>query len=710
MFTAVLVGAAACALVGSFTLGEGPAGAQSRSAGHASLQQGLSGKWGVETRLMDKSVKPGDDFFRYVNGLWLDSFEIPPDRTSYGNFHLLGDQSNANVRHILESNELTRSDWDSPAGKVGRLYAVYLNQPEINEKGLDTARSYLDQITSIADQSGLISALSNPDFFSPIEVFVTPDDRLPERYIPQIYLSELILPDREYYLKPDAADPAVQTEYRKLVISVLNELGFVDTDTLADKIWDLETALAKASWDQAASQNPEITYNKISRDDLDNLVAGFEWHTYLKGTGLEDAENFLVYELTPSAEELSRAGLDNLPKDKLGGGVKDALALVLLEDIETWKAYLSARFMMDNASVIHSRLDQSVFRFQGTVLRGVESLRPRWERGIRVTQTSMGEALGAAYVARHFSDKSKTDVEEMAGNIVRAMELRLNSLEWMSDDTRGHALKKLSQLGTKIGYPDEFESYDDLSISESALENSLEAGRYRFRKNLRRFGKPVDRTTWLMPPQRVGAYYYGANNEIVFPAAILQPPFFDPRADAAVNYGAIGAVIGHELSHGFDDLGAKFDGSGRLTDWWAPDDYARFKQLGEALAAQYDQYCPLDNGETCVDGTLGLGENIGDLGGLSLSYRAYKLSLDGKEAPIIDGFTGDQRFFLAYAQMWRFKYREEALRNSLRTDPHSPAQYRVNGVVRNLDAWYEAFGVLPGDNLYLPPDQRIKIW
>lgn len=668
------------------------------------------GDWGVQTGYIDDTVSPGDDFFKYVNGKWYDNFEIPDDKTSYGTFHLLGEKSRVNVRSILDGLISNLPPIDKPEGKVARFYSSYLNQDRINQHGMEEAEIYLNEITKIDNLTGLSKLFARPEFFSPVDVFVAPDDRDPNTYITQLYLADLIMPDRDYYLASDGQSPSILSAYKKLIMSTLVAAGYASPDEVSLRILTLETTLAKAAWDRTAAQNPEITYNKLSPAQLKTVAPTFPLKIFLEESGVGSELEVLVYEMPPTDKELNQAGLNTLSDGALGGGVPAALETTTTVELETWKAYLAIRFLLDNAAVIDETLDHQVFDFQGTELRGVPIMRPRWQRGISSIQRAMGDALGAAYVDRFFPPENKIAVETMVSYLSDAMEYNISELDWMSDTTKLRALEKLRKFSSKIGYPETFDKYRSFIVSNSALENALETRRYLRNKNLKRLGTAIDRSEWLMPPQRVGAYYYGAHNEIVFPAAILQPPFFNAEADAAVNYGAIGAIIGHEMGHGFDDLGAKYDGDGRLMDWWASADFENFQALGEKLIDQYNQYCPLDDGKTCINGRLTLGENIGDLGGLSLAYRAYHLSLNGKKPLVIDGFTGDQRFFLAWAQAWRFKYREETLRNDLLTDPHSPAQYRVNGIVRNMDEWYRAFNVDETNRLYLPPEERVQIW
>ncbi|MEZ5947199.1 MAG: M13 family metallopeptidase [Hyphomonas sp.] len=409
-------------------------------------------------------------------------------------------------------------------------------------------------------------------------------------------------------------------------------------------------------------------------------------------------------------EELDAAGLSAEDAAKLGEGFPALFKLMSDTPLDTWKAYMSAHFMSDFAGVLPKEIDDANFAFYGTTLSGQPQQRERWQRAVSATQGILGEAIGQVFVERYFPPENKSEMDKLVKNLRTAMAANLEDLSWMSDVTKVKAEEKLDAFNPKIGYPDKFKTFETLTVGNNAVDNAIAAIQWQIDDNISRLGTEPDKSEWFMTPQTVNAYYNPAYNEIVFPAAILQPPFFNISADPAVNYGAIGGVIGHEMGHGFDDQGAKFDANGVLADWWTEEDKAAFRALGDKLATQYNGYCPLDDGTTCVNGRLTLGENIGDLGGLSLAYRAYKLSLDGKEAPVINGLTGDQRFFMAWAQVWRSKYRDEAQRQQLMTDPHSPPYYRVNGIVRNLDEWYDAFGVTPDNALYLAPEDRVRIW
>lgn len=669
------------------------------------------GAWGVDTSYLKPAVKPGDDFFMYVNGGWYDTFEIPADRTRYGAFNLLAEKSEQQVKFIIEDLAAEKPALTTPAGKVAAYYNAFLNTDAINAAGMKPAKPYLDRIAAISNKTQLAQAFGTPGFASPFGAFVNTDDKDPNTYIVNMFMGGLGLPDREYYTKTDEKSVELRTQYVALLSTLLTKAGYADADAAAARVMALETEIALADWDRALSRNPEITYNKVSWADLKKMSGGFPIDAMARAGGLKAVKEVLVIEIPPTAEELTAANLTAEDAAKLGGGYPELFKIVNKTDLDTWKAYLAAHFLIDRSAVLPSDIDAAVFAFYGTALSGQPEQRPRWKRAVTAVENALGEAIGATYVERHFPPQNKAAMDELVANLGKAMALNIADLKWMGDATKPMAVDKLDKFMPKIGYPNNFKTYASMKVTNDALANDMAAQKFAFEDNIADLGKKVDRTRWFMTPQTVNAYYNPSFNEIVFPAAILQPPFFNISADPAVNYGAIGGVIGHEMGHGFDDQGAKYDGDGVLRNWWSDADLEAFRALGAALTKQYNSFCPLGGeGDPCVNGDLTLGENIGDLGGLSLAYRAYKLSLNGQEAPVIDGLTGDQRFFLAWAQVWRAKIRDAALRNQLLTDPHSPAIYRVNGVVRNLNEWYEAFGVKPGDALYLPPEERVRIW
>ncbi|MCZ4297579.1 M13 family metallopeptidase [Henriciella marina] len=677
------------------------------------------GSWGIDTGLMDSEVRPGDNFFMHVSGDWFDEFELPADKTRYGAFDLLREKSEQQTRFIIEDLAAEEPPIDTAEGKVAAFYNAYMATDAIEAAGMTPAQPYLDKIAAIDSRESLANVFMSPGFSSPINGFVWVDDKNPDDYIFQMSMGGLGLPDREYYLKDDEKSVEIRAKYEELLTFLLGKAGYEDAAAKAADVLALETRLAQADWDRAVSRNPEITYNKLTRDELIAIAGDFPLATALETLGVSGEEEFLVTEIPPTADEIASAGLSQEDVDKLGGGMPVAFELANTADLDTWKAYLAAHMLSNFSSVLPSDIDDANFAFYGTALSGQPEQRPRWKRAVSAVSGTLGEAIGEVYVDRHFPAENKERMDELVANLRTAMHANLQDLEWMGEETRERAREKLDKFNPKIGYPVEFETYETLEITDNAFQNAVNAAVWQMEDNLSRLNEQPDRNEWFMTPQTVNAYYNPGYNEIVFPAAILQPPFFNISADPAVNYGAIGGVIGHEMGHGFDDQGSKYNGDGVLANWWSESDRSAFDELTSALVAQYNQYCPLGEGDPCVNGRLTLGENIGDLGGLSLAYRAYQISLDAngdgvvsedEQAPVIDGYTGDQRFFMAWAQVWRAKYRDEAKRNQLLTDPHSPPEYRVNGIVRNFDEWYEAFDVAETDELYLPPEERIRIW
>ena len=669
------------------------------------------GTWGVNPASLDPAVDPGDDFFEYVNGKWVAENEIPADKSRYGSFDALNEKSREDVRTLI--NELVASN-PAPGTQERRIvdaYNAFVNTQAIDAAGLAPAQPYLQKIYGANSLNELAMLFEQPGFPSIIGGGVTVDEKNPDAYIPALGFSVMGLPDRDYYLVDNERNETIRAAYKDYLAFLLGKAGYEDPEATAEAVYEFERQGALREWDRVALRNSDLTYNKVSRAELAQMAGDFPLSTVLSQIGLDDAPYFSVAQIRPGAEVAEQRGLTQETLAGIGGGVPGMMELLTQTPLPTLKAYMAAQFLSSNASVLPTEIDDARFAFYGKTLSGTEQQEPRWKRAISNTQSQLGEVLGKAYVDRYFPAESKAQMDELVRNLRLAMAESLKENTFMGAATREQAMAKLASFNPKIGYPDEFETYEGLNISGTdPLANRLAAQDWQQKDNLAKLGTPVDKTEWFMLPQTVNAYYNPTFNEIVFPAAILQQPFFGPNVDPAVNYGAIGGVIGHEMGHGFDDQGAKYDASGKLQNWWAEEDLARFEKLTSALAAQYDAYCPYDDGETCVNGKFTLGENIGDVGGLSMAYRAYRLSLDGKEAPVIDGLTGDQRFFLAWAQVWRSMQREEMGRQRLQTDPHSPEIYRVNGAVRNLDAWYDAFNVTPDDELYLPPEERVRIW
>lgn len=645
------------------------------------------GEWGVEIEDIDPETDPGDDFYRYVNGKWLDTFEIPDEFSSYGSFTVLFERSEERVRKIIEDAAAGDAPQGSNEQKIGDFFSAYTNVDAINAAGYAPAADDLAIIDAAETHDDVARILATPGMVgnTPFIGFVGVDSKRTDQYI--IYLTQagLGMPNRNYYLDEGFADK--RGLYLDYIEQVLSFGGVENAGEKAQAVYDLENSLAEVHWEPAKRRNRDLTYNLKTIDELKAFAPEVPWDVMFKTAGVGDQTEFVV------REDDAIANMAKIFADT---------------PVETWKAYMAFHHLNNYADVLPTELDDANFAFFGTALRGTPKQRERWKRGVAAVNGAMGEAVGKIYVERHFPPESKEQMQDLVANLRMALDERLDTLPWMGDETKAQAHEKLEKFTPKIGYPDKWRDYSDLVVTDNAYENSKQSTVFGWNWSISRLGGPVDKTEWGMNPQRVNAYYSPPRNEIVFPAAILQPPFFDPHADPAVNYGGIGAVIGHEIGHGFDDQGRKSDGDGILRDWWTPEDAENFQELADALGAQYEQYEPVEG--FFVDPELTMGENIGDVGGLAMAYHAYKLSLNGEEAPVIDGLTGDQRFFMAWAQVWKRVVREEALKNQVKTDPHSPAQYRVNGVVRNMDAWYDAFNVTEEDDLYLPPDERVQIW
>ncbi len=649
------------------------------------------GAWGVELDQRDLSVKPGDDFAEYANGTWLANTAIPADLSRYGMFDQLRLDAEADVRAIVEELVATDAAPGSLEQKVGDYYASWMNIDALNEKGAAPIAGHLEKIFAISSQEDLNRAYASLHGDAPFGGGIIPDPADTTRYIVFVGQSGLGMPDRDYYMKDDEKFDRYRDAYDVYVTKVLSLAGLENAGARADAVIALETALAEVHWSAEDSRNIQKIYNPMSQDELKATAPDFNWDIVLEESGLSAVETFVVAQ--PSA-------------------IKAAGELFAETPLNVVKDYLAFHLINNNASRLSSAFDEASFEFFGKTLRGTEEQRERWKRGVQIVNGGIGEAVGQIYVDRHFPADYKAQMQTLVDNLVAAFEERLRNNEWMDDETRAQALLKLSTFEPRIGFTEKWIDYAPLEIKPGALiENTFAVREFQWNEQLKRLDGPVDRDLWPYPPQTVNASYSPLLNQITFPAGILQPPFFDPNADAAVNYGAIGAVIGHEIGHGFDDQGRRFDEKGRIRDWWTEAANERFQAKADVLGAQYDAYEPVEG--LNINGTLTMGENIGDLGGLQMGHAAYQRHLDAccaGEAPVIDGLTGDQRFFLGWAQVWRAKAREDETRRRLVTDPHSPPKYRVNGVVRNLDAWYDAFGVTEDDDLYLAPADRVRIW
>ncbi len=651
------------------------------------------GKFGIDLTSQNPSIRPGDDFFRFANGKWLDDFELPSDRSNYGSFTVLSDRSDQRVRGIIDDLTSTEPVAGSIEQKISDYYLSYMGTEILNRLGIQPLITGLATLNEIGTQEELVAGFGRAmidNTASPFGFYVGADRSNPDRHQLVLSVGGLGLPDRDYYLLDTEQYENVRKEYIAHIARVLDLANLEDTIEKANKILALETQIAEHTWPRDQRRNRDLTYNPMTYAEFLVEYPGFNWNAYFAAAGIQNLEDLNVS--YPSAMYPIIDLVSNLPLDD-------------------WKSYMTYRFIVDNASVLSEEVDEEAFHFYSRILNGVPEQRQRWERGVlRVgALNSLGEAVGQLYVERHFPESAKQQMTQLVENLRASLAQSIEDNDWMNSATKEEANKKLEFFRPKIAYPDEWKDLSSIDITRDNLfQNAQNVREYNYQDEIGRLGNPTNREEWGMTPQTVNAYYNSSFNEIVFPAGILQPPFFDPSADPAVNYGGIGAVIGHEMGHGFDDQGSKSDFAGIQRNWWTDEDRTNFEVLTAALAMQYGKFEPVPG--YFIDGNFTLGENIGDVGGLSLAYRAYRMSLNGEEAPVIDGYTGDQRFFLAWAQVWQRKYREDALIQRLTSDPHSPSEFRVNGVVRNFDEWYEAFEVTPEDDLYLPPEERIRIW
>lgn len=652
------------------------------------------GDWGVDLTARNPDVDPGDDFFRYANGSWLDSYELKPDQVSYGAFRALADRAEERVKALIEDLAAADAEPGSLEQMVGDYYASFMDLEARNAKGIAPIQPMLTEVAGIETKADLIRAFGRAGQLgatAPIGGGVSFDRKDPDSHLLSIGQSGLGLPDRSFYLEDNPQFDAIRQAYQAHIATMLGFAGVEDAEARSAAILALETKLAEQHWPRTELRNRDKTYNIYSPDELTEAFDGYDFQAHFEAFGLDTLPQKINVS-TPSSIEGMIPLLDEIA-------------------IADWRDYLTYHIVSNHAGFLSEDIDAANFNFFGRVLRGQQEQRDLWKRGVAVVASrgALGEGLGQIYVKRHFPPEAKAEMDRLVENLRAAYRQRIAGLTWMSEETKQEAFKKLESFRPKIGYPDKWESYDGLTIVPGDLMANVMAIReFRLEENLEDLNKPTDKDDWFMTPQTVNAYYNSVFNEIVFPAAILEPPFFDPNADPAVNYGAIGGVIGHEMGHGFDDQGSKSDYAGIQRNWWTDEDRANFEARTEILVEQYNQYSPIE-GQT-VNGRLTLGENIGDLGGLEVAYHAYRLSLGGEEPPVIDGMTGDQRFFMAWAQVWKGKMRDQAMLQRLRSDSHSPAEFRVNGVVRNVDAWYEAFDVTEEDALYLPPEERVSIW
>ncbi len=645
---------------------------------------------GILTEYMDTSVKPGDNFTQYVNGTWVKNTPIPDDKASYGVGYIVYEESEDNVKKIIEESASGDFAQGSDEQKVGDLYESYMNLEKRNSLGAAPLKAELEKIDAIASYDDLATYFGYANKVSinvPLGLFVYQDFKDPTIYTIYTWQSGLGLPDRDYYLKEDERSKEIRAKYLEHMAKMFDLGGVANGEAAAKTVMGLETKLAEKQMEKEKTRDLVSLYNMFPVDTLKNIMPSFNWTAFLAEAGMEKQEKLGVLMLDYSK----------------------ALDKIITEtDLATWKTYLKWSAIDANASILNEAMDQQNWEFYSKELRGTKEQRPLWRRAVSAVNGTMGEVVGKVYVKKHFPPEAKERMEALVQNLLKAYEVSINELDWMSDETKKEALDKLSKFTPKIGYPDKWKEYDFEIKPEDLFGNISRSRMYEYNRELAKLGQPIDKDEWGMTPQTVNAYYNPTLNEIVFPAAILQPPFFDLNADDAVNYGAIGAVIGHEIGHGFDDSGSTFDGDGAMRNWWTDADKEEFKKRTGALVEQYNSYEVLP--DLNINGEFTLGENIGDLGGLSIALKAYNMSLDGAEGPVMDGFTGEQRVFIGYAQAWRNKARDESIRVQINTDPHSPADFRVNGIVRNVPEFYTAFNIQEGDSLYLAPEKRVKIW
>ena len=646
------------------------------------------GAFGLDLTAGDRDVKPGDDFFKFANGSWHETFTIPADRASFGAFDRLDELSKQRVRAIIEAAASSHGPAGTPEQQIGDYFAAYMDQAAIEAKGLGPARNDLERIAAARTHADIARLFGEPGFASLFDVQLPADFRNPDRYSVFISESTLGLPDRDYYLKDDPQLKELRARYVEYIAQMLQLAGVADAPAKARDIMAFETAAARVQWPIDKRRDVDAIYNPRSKAQLLAYAPGFAWQTFLEAQQLGAREDLVLGELT---------------------AVRDLAALFGRTPVPTLEAFLTFHYLSSHAPYLPRRFDEARFAFYGKTMRGQPEQRERWKRGVDAVDDALGEAVGRLYVAKYFPPESKAKMQQLVADLEAALSERIDALDWMTPETKKRAHEKLAAFTPKIGYPDKWKDYSSVVIRrDDLIGNVRRAAEWQWNYQVARLDKPVDRSEWQMTPQEINAYYNPSNNEIVFPAAILQPPFFDPQADAAVNFGAIGAVIGHEMGHGFDDQGRKFGPHGAMQDWWTPQDAQVFTARTARLIKEFSDFEALPGLK--VNGANTIGENIGDLGGLNMAHEAYRISLKGQPAPVIDRLTGDQRFFLAYAQVWREKYRDGALRELVMSDVHSPSQFRVNGPLPNIDAWYEAFNVQPGDKLYIKPQDRVRIW
>lgn len=650
---------------------------------------------GIDLSELDAAVRPQDDLFRHVNGKWIERTEIPADKARYGSFAVLAENAEEAVREIITGTEAPEAGAfaKTEAEKVAALYASFMDVDRVNELGADPIRQDLDAalaVTTVTELIELTGRLEREGLSGFAGMFIDNDPGNPERYIVFVMQGGIGLPDESYYREEQFEE--IRGQYRTHIARMLGLVGVADAERHAELVYELEREIASHHWNKVDSRDIQKLYNLKTFAELQALTPELNWTTFLDAMGASTAAFDEVVVGQPDAV----AGL----------------AALLTEDrLDAWRAWLMWQIVRGSAALLSDEISKANFEFYGTALTGTPEQRDRWKRGVSFVEGAMGEAVGKLYVERHFDESAKQAMDGLVDHLIEAYRDSITNLDWMGDATKERALEKLDQFTPKIGYPVKWRDYSSLEVdSGDLLGNSRRVAEYEFNRELAKIGKPIDRDEWFMVPQTVNAYYNPGFNEIVFPAAILQPPFFDKNADAAANFGAIGAVIGHEIGHGFDDQGSRYDGTGRLVDWWTEEDRTAFEERTKALIDQYNALSPEGADGQTVNGELTIGENIGDLGGLAIAWKAYQRSLDGAESPVIDGLTGAERFFLSWSQAWQQKSRPEETVRLLTIDPHSPNEFRCNQIVKNLDAFHEAFDTTPDDALWMAPEERVSIW
>jgi predicted metalloendopeptidase len=667
--------------------------AEGAAAKNTAVKKGQTLAAGVATEYIDPAVRPQDDFYDYLNGKWMKTVEIPADKSSWGSFAKLRDDTLPQLRGIIEKAAAGNPAKGTDAQRIGDYYASFMDEAKLEQLGITPLNGELAKIAALKDKSelpALLAHLGKIGVNVPYDFGIHQDNKDSTKYVADISQSGLGMPDRDYYLKPDDAKLAdAKAKYLTHVEKVLAMAGDKNAAASAKAIVDFETELAKAQWTKVELRDPIKAYNKVALADMAKVAPDYDWNSYLQATGIAGKTTYVIVSqptyLKGFAEISNKTPLD------------------------TWKAYLTMHLVDGYANYLNKAFVDERFDFYGKTLSGVKEMEPRWKRGVGAIERSQGESLGKLYVAEYFPPARKARMEALVKNLLAAYKQSIDKLDWMSPATKKEAQAKLAKFMPKIGYPNKWKDYSALMVSRDDLVgNVMRSHEVEYNRELNKLGKPIDRDEWGMTPQTINAYYNPEMNEIVFPAAILQPPFFDANADDAVNYGGIGAVIGHEISHGFDDQGAQYDGDGNLRDWWTESDHKNFKAKTQMLVNQYNQFEPIKGYH--VNGELTLGENIADNSGLAIAYKAYKISLKGKKAPVIDGLSGEQRLYMGWAQVWRTKMREQQHIVQVKVDPHSPGQFRANGTLRNQPGFYDAFKVKQGDKMYLAPQDRVIIW